>query len=379
MGKKVMFVDDEPHIRKAIKRLFMYTDYDVLTASSGKEALQLLKNNEVDMLITDIRMPEMNGELLLKNIKALYPWVIRVAISGYTDKKMALSLLDKNLAKIYLFKPWENKEILEMIERLFKFEEEIGNELLVGEIKKLDNMPTLPQLYNMISVMILEEESVAHIGQLIETDPAIASRILRIANSAYYGGKTGDINQAIMFIGLVNVKNIILSNSIFSGINADVNEMEKIFNHSALTNKFFGSIYKNLISEALPNEFQSAGLLHNIGRGVLLMNSTTKNHNYQGTDIVKGEKVSFGISHDKLGGYLLNWWELPFPIVEAALYHHDPFNPNIINKKLLWVIHLAQHYAWEVLDITPEGELNDKVFEALEIEKNEIEKVILEY
>lgn len=374
-----MFVDDEPHIRKAIKRLFMYTDYEIFIAGGGKEALELLENNSVDMLITDIRMPEMDGEVLLKRIKSLYPLIIRVAISGYTDKEMALSLLDKNLAKIYLFKPWENQEILDMIERLFRLDEQIGNEILVREIKKLDNMPTLPRLYDMICLMIQEEDSVAHIGQLIKTDPAIASRILRIANSAYYGRKTGDINNAIMFIGLSNVKNIILSNSIFGGINANIREMEMIFNHSALTNKFVGVIYKNFLNDVLLNEFQSAGLLHNIGRGVLLMNSISKKYDHQGDNLIKEEEVLFGVTHDKLGGYLLNWWELPFSIVESALYHHDPFNSNIINRQLLWVIHLAQHYAWVALGTKPEVELDENVFEALEIDKNELEKVILEY
>lgn len=57
-----------------------------------------------------------------------------------------------------------------------------------------------------------------------------------------------------------------------------------------------------------------------------------------------------GVTHQELGGYLLNWWELPLPIVEAALYHHNPLEEGIINRELLSIIHIANQFAWKHVD-----------------------------
>ena len=54
-----------------------------------------------------------------------------------------------------------------------------------------------------------------------------------------------------------------------------------------------------------------------------------------------------GISHDEVGGFLLNWWSLPHPIVEAAMFHHDPLNSAIIHKEVVAAVHIADYYAWK--------------------------------
>lgn len=80
-----------------------------------------------------------------------------------------------------------------------------------------------------------------------------------------------------------------------------------------------------------------------------------------------------------IGGYLLNWWEIPLPIVEAATYHHDPLNPNVINKELVSVVHVANYYSW---DLTHERifqeHLDEEVFEFLGIQKADVEALIRE-
>ena len=117
--KRILFVDDEPLILKSITRVFIETDYDLLTARGGKEALNLLENNEVNLVISDMRMPCMDGYELLSKVKMLYPNIIRIILSGYSDEKIVLNALEKNIAKIYIFKPWDNDRLLEIINELF--------------------------------------------------------------------------------------------------------------------------------------------------------------------------------------------------------------------------------------------------------------------
>ena len=53
-----------------------------------------------------------------------------------------------------------------------------------------------------------------------------------------------------------------------------------------------------------------------------------------------------GISHDEVGGFLLNWWSLPHPIVEAAMFHHDPMNEVVLNREVVAAVHIADYFAW---------------------------------
>ena len=114
--KKILFVDDEKQILRALRRLFMNRDYDVHFAQSGSEALEIMKTEDIDLLVSDIRMPVMDGLELLRQAKEKSPLTLRVALSGYTDNKRIYSALEDNLAKLYLFKPWDNKELLTQID-----------------------------------------------------------------------------------------------------------------------------------------------------------------------------------------------------------------------------------------------------------------------
>ncbi len=377
-NKTILFVDDEKQILRALRRLFHTSDYTVLLAAGGLEALALLEKEKVDMLITDMRMPQMDGHELLLRIKSKYPDIIRIALSGYTDKKVVLSALDKNLAKIYLFKPWNNNEIINIIDSLFEFESTLKDSNLLDLVNNLESLPTIPELYLKISQMMENEVPVNIIANAIEEDPAIAARILRISNSAYFGSKTGDIKQAIMFIGLINVKNIILSSTVFKYHGANAKQLEEEFRHSSLTNKLLNVIYSRLMKKVLPNEAKSAGLLHNIGRGVIL-------HNYSGLygtgedeQSINRENAEIGFNHQMIGSYILNWWELPLPIVECAMYHHNPTSGDIINKELVMAVHVAQFYASKSMGLEPEDDLSIEAFEVLGFKQERLEELLEE-
>jgi len=110
--KKILIVDDEVQILKAMSRLFMEKDYEIYTAENGMSALTLLANTEIDLIISDMRMPLMNGNELLSTVKEKYPKIIRIILSGYADEKSMFKALLHNVAKLYIFKPWKNAELL---------------------------------------------------------------------------------------------------------------------------------------------------------------------------------------------------------------------------------------------------------------------------
>jgi len=108
--RTVLFVDDDEIILRSIKRGFLDEPYNQLLAKSGQEALDILQEEEVHIIVTDMRMPGMDGVELLKIVREKYPHIVRIILSGYTD----MSILQKefNEGEIFKFipKPWKLEE-----------------------------------------------------------------------------------------------------------------------------------------------------------------------------------------------------------------------------------------------------------------------------
>ena len=386
----ILFVDDEIQILKSIKRLFMDTEYNILTAESGACALSMLEHETVDLVITDMRMPVMDGYQLLCNIKALYPDILRVILSGYSDEDIILKALQCNIAKLYIFKPWNNEELLKLIGQLFETERFFKRSDLLSIIKNIDELPTIKSSYIRILDMIdrdTDESDMAHIASFIETDQSISTEVLHVVNSAFYGIKTGSIKQAITYLGFKNLRNIILSTSIIDSLeSADPvsGHFESLWEHAFVTNKILFMLYDRCLCKKLPETSNSAGLLHNIGVVFLLKHFSSSYFSQIqrsidcNLNLLDVEKDIFNVTHTETGGYLLKWWELPLPIVEAALYHHNPFDERIIHKELVMAVHIAQKYAYDHVKIPCVTEFYDDTFDKLGIDKNKFEEYISE-
>jgi putative two-component system response regulator len=116
MSYKVLVVDDEPANLRLLERLFR-RDYQVFTATSGAEALALLNQHDIALLITDQRMPGMTGIELLKNTVALRPHMVRIILTGYTDVSALVEAINCGHVYQYVTKPWNNDELRLTVER----------------------------------------------------------------------------------------------------------------------------------------------------------------------------------------------------------------------------------------------------------------------
>ncbi len=112
MKGRLLVVDDEAEIRDMLSRHFRMLDYDVLTASDGTDALDVLAENRIDVVISDIKMPEMDGTTLLKKIKTQYPMIRVIMITGYVTLENALACMRRQ-ADTCIFKPLNDLSELE--------------------------------------------------------------------------------------------------------------------------------------------------------------------------------------------------------------------------------------------------------------------------
>ncbi len=108
--RTILFVDDEEKVLNSLKRGLLDEPYQTLYANSGKEALEILEKNEVHIIVTDMRMPEMSGLELLGIVKEKYPNIVRLVLSGYTQINTLLTAINQGEIFKFITKPWKLEE-----------------------------------------------------------------------------------------------------------------------------------------------------------------------------------------------------------------------------------------------------------------------------
>lgn len=109
---KVLCVDDEINVLRALQRLFLDFDYEILTATSGKEGLEILKDTDmIQLVISDYRMPNMNGVDFLKEVCQNWPDTVRIVLSGYADTATIVSAINDGQVYKFIPKPWNDDEL----------------------------------------------------------------------------------------------------------------------------------------------------------------------------------------------------------------------------------------------------------------------------
>jgi diguanylate cyclase (GGDEF)-like protein/PAS domain S-box-containing protein len=118
--RTLLLVDDEPNILTALKRLFRRDGHLILSANSGAQALELLTQHRVDVIITDQRMPGMTGVEMLRAVKELYPDTIRIVLSGYTELQSVTDAINEGAVYRFLTKPWDDAQLREQVFKAFE-------------------------------------------------------------------------------------------------------------------------------------------------------------------------------------------------------------------------------------------------------------------
>ncbi len=108
---KVMIVDDEDLVRNALKRSLRKENYKLLAAGSAQQALEILKQEKIDLIISDHLMPGMTGLEFLKLVKAKYPEIIRIILTGHADLDLVISAVNEEVVYHFLTKPWSDEEL----------------------------------------------------------------------------------------------------------------------------------------------------------------------------------------------------------------------------------------------------------------------------
>lgn len=356
MGDKtrILFVDDDPTILQSLRRMLrtMRLEWDIKTAESGQQALQVMEQAPFDLVVSDIRMPIMDGAQFLKEVKTRYPDTIRIILSGQSDDEALMRAV--GTMHQFLSKPCDPETLKQVITRAISLRDYLNNPSLQQLISKISSIPSFPKIYEEMMNEIEDPNcSLERVGKIISKDIGMSTKILQIANSAYFGFSQSieSANHAVQILGLETIQALVLSYEIFSKFNQKnikCFSIEKVWRHSLNVAKISLQISK---AEKMNSQSQqlafTAGLVHDVGVLILAQNfpeqfqkATSLSQDSQ-VELWRAEEEVFTASHEAVGAYLLGLWGLPDALVESVAFHHRPEEYAGMEFCCLTIVHAA--------------------------------------
>lgn len=326
MPMHVLFVDDEPQVLAGLQRtMFMAgRDWDMTFSPSGAEALLELERSPVDVVVTDMRMPMMDGAALLAQVRARSPRTIRIILSGHTEREAALRSLD--VAHQFLSKPCPSENLLETIDRAVALRHLMSEPSLQAAVGAVTALPSPPHLLGRLQHLLGSEANLHQIGQLVSEDPALAAKVLQLANSAFFGSGTPMllIDDAVARLGTTMLRTVMLATEIFHGDPGGQADLLRV--PAVRASRLALSI---CASRGCEQDVSTAALLARVG---LLLESS------EPRDLRDEDEFP---SYAELGAYLLGLWGLPVPIIEAVANHRAP--GRVIHQRFdtVGIVHVA--------------------------------------
>ncbi|MGA7077765.1 MAG: response regulator [Terriglobales bacterium] len=357
MAKRILFVDDEPMVLTGLKRSLrpMHAEWEMVFAEGGAEALQALDRQAFDIIVTDMRMPGMDGAQLLEEVQKRSPQTLRMVLSGQSDRETILRSV--NPAHQFVAKPCEAEELKSRLTRAFALKDLLQNPALREIVTKLDYLPSLPASFLQLNEELRRPEpSLQKIDELIAADMAMTAKILKLVNSAFFclPCTISSASHAVQLLGLDTLRTLVLTAHVFEQFQSrllSADDMRQISDHSlAVSNSARKIARLEKAEKHIQEESFTAGLLHDAGKLILactLGEQYAKVLEYmEKADIglYAAERELLGCSHAQVAAYLFGLWGLPSTIVEAVAWHHDPAGSLSVKFSPLAAVHVASAY-----------------------------------
>jgi HD-like signal output (HDOD) protein/CheY-like chemotaxis protein len=365
--KRILFVDDEPNVLEGLRGLLrkQRKEWEMTFVTSGEQALQELLAAPYDVIVSDMRMPKMDGSALLKRVQQDYPHVVRIVLSGQTEQEVSRRMV--HVAHQFMSKPCDGRELQQTIERACKLQALLEHPALRQAVGQIGQLPIKPSIYTKL-VQVLENpnSSMADAASVVEKDIGTASKMLQVVNSAFFGlpNRVADVKTAVSYLGLEMVKMLALSVEMRESQKGLVPipgfSLDALQEHALMTAR----IARRLIPDKVrAQDAFSAGMLQDAGLLVLwsrlpqVLADVVGKARSSGNALPDVEAEVLGVSHAEVGAYLLGIWGLPYCIVEGVAYHHAPGRAASTTLDVVAAVHLAGALADEVLPRDPERHL----------------------
>ncbi|MFT3697895.1 MAG: response regulator [Kofleriaceae bacterium] len=346
---RVLFVDDEPAILRGLRSV-LHRDravWDMSFANSASEALTLMDQGPFDVVITDMRMPEMDGAQLLSVVQQKWPATCRIVLSGQADRDSLLRVMPTMHS--FLSKPCKSDDLRAAVKRCTSILSITTDPTLRSLIGRVDKLPSPPATFMRLTKVAQDPRSrLDDIAAVVAQDSAFAMKVMQIASSAAFGegAQSTSLHRCVGYLGIELLKALALSENLYAayrGPSLPIS-LETLQAHALRTATLARAFIKDDLAFA-------CGLLHDVGRVVLQLGLPSEygqmleELRVTGETLVAAEKRVFGADHAAVGGCLMRMWSLPDPLIEAVEHHHEPARASDATADVIAVVRVAETLA----------------------------------
>ncbi|MBL8911213.1 MAG: HDOD domain-containing protein [Archangium sp.] len=319
---RLLLVDDERAVLEGLKKALRphRAKWTVDSAIGGAAALEALATHTYDAIVSDARMPEVDGESVMRCAAQAQPTAVRVILSGQVDARTGHRLA--SLCHQFLAKPTDADALIGAVEDCRRLSESLGNMQLRALVGRLQGLPVAPRVYHRIANLIEHQSASTNaVAEIIETDLALVTRLLRSVNSAAFGmaRKVGSVREAVTLLGLDRVREVVLLVELF-GPNAPLEVLgalqARAVKRSKLARLFAGARSTLLLASesALLVDVGAVGLACAAPeRYRALWNAAPDRQRRHALELEQ-----FGATSLEVGAVLLGLWGMPSSVVNAV-------------------------------------------------------------
>jgi HD-like signal output (HDOD) protein len=338
--RRILFADDEANVLQGLRSVLrpQRHEWEMVFATGGPAALEEIKKAPFDVVVTDMRMPIVDGAEVLRQTKELQPKAVRLVLSGQTDADTALKTVFT--AHQFLAKPCDIEKLRSVVARACHLNELITSDELRGLAGDVSILPAAPRTYLAITQKLADPTcSISEVAGIVEREPALCAKVLQVVNSAFFGlpRSVSSISQATNYLGTLALRNLALAmETVAAASRAKLPlsnlELSAFQTNSLLTGllgrRWFASDRRKA------DEAFVAGMLRDMGHLVLA---------------AQGRAAAADVDcHGALGAYLLGLWGIPHGVLEPVAFHEHPERVEHDKLEVVDVVHLADQIAAEL-------------------------------
>ena len=329
---QVLFVDDEERLLSGLRRMLydQRGEWEMQFCNSGAEALEAVQRNAFDVIVSDMRMPGMNGAELLGKVQAASPGTTRFILSGYAELETVIKTVGPSHQ--YIAKPCDPEKLKKSISLTCTLKNYIENNRLREHIAGVSAVPVSGKtLHDLANKLDDNEPDLSAIASIVERDACIAVQLLKLTNSSYFSisPNISRIGEAVKFLGVEVLRSLMDTENFLVEANLP-EDLHRIFdadlNNQYLRGRLAAKICEHAgLSESEMDLAFTAGLLSDIGANVFLSYDQERYRKLHAL-MVKGglnkeaaEKQIFDETSASAGAYLLGLWGFTEEFIDTSI------------------------------------------------------------
>jgi HD-like signal output (HDOD) protein len=352
---KVLLIDDEAMVLSGLRRALMphREELQCHFAETVDDALALLEREPFDVVVSDMRMPVMDGAQLLQIVADKYPATLRIILSGQTGEEAAMRAVP--VAHQFLSKPCPVEALIEAIHRgSAQREAQNRGHGLASLVGRVGSLPAPPDLFLQLGrVMADPRSNSAAVSAVLQRSPVVVAKLLQLVNTSFFAApqRIVSLDAAVARLGLRLVRAVVLTEGVFADEDGhgvySIADQRRGRSEAATA---MAAAQAMAGPGAMRDTAVTASLLANIGTPLLAtvapeLATWIRDAVAGGADPLMSELNILGTTHAAFASHILTLWNLPVEVVDAVAKHHDP--------QTEWGAPMVTAFAWAIAEHRP--------------------------